>query len=562
MKTDLTRQFNLPSYTKGKSFAEASKAIENKFKDRSDKVSNETKQDLLQRLADAQEYLKEQSQPQVEPNQMMFGGDVPDEAPGIGTYIGAASTAMDLGTMAFGDTGIDTSGREDVKASDVKVGGKVASGALKGAQAGMAFGPWGAAIGGVVGAGAGLIGGTKAKKDAIEGEFNSDLKKANNYRPNDYAFGGDLNKIGVIDPNRPNRANPVDQEAESFKENTAWTNKRDAFYKDTYDAWRQQKTGNSPNHKLSQSDPVYQQFWKDTKSNWANNNPRPVNKLLANKVDSNGIFTEDYAKGGYVNKYVKGGYSNGVQESEDLYNFAKNGIDAMENPDTIPSPKTGVGNFLDKYGKKAGEVINKYGAEAMRFAPIAANLFGKIDKPTTARGSRAGTIYKPSYFDEAALTNSLNQNNLNSGLKESSGGNMGNLSTNLLAGHLNKKKAESDARLKGEAVNSAEDEKVFKSISANERINLNLDRDYNDRKARDEGAYNTAKSAQRSALFEDIGKVGRELQDKKTIKNMYGYRFDGTYVKQADGTYKDENGKVISKEAYDLGQKAKSKKSK
>jgi len=54
----LLTQFNLPSYLHGKSFAEASKAIEDKFKDREDAVSQSTKEKLLERLRDAQEFYK------------------------------------------------------------------------------------------------------------------------------------------------------------------------------------------------------------------------------------------------------------------------------------------------------------------------------------------------------------------------------------------------------------------------------------------------------------------------------------------------------------------------
>ncbi len=67
----LMKQFNLPDYIRGKSFAEASKAINSKFEDRNDKASLKTKNELLQRLADAQEYLKMQQQPNNPQEHMM-----------------------------------------------------------------------------------------------------------------------------------------------------------------------------------------------------------------------------------------------------------------------------------------------------------------------------------------------------------------------------------------------------------------------------------------------------------------------------------------------------------
>ena len=56
---EITQKFNLPKYIHGKSFAEASKIIESKFKGRTDKEAMDTKEDLMSRLRDAQEYVKE-----------------------------------------------------------------------------------------------------------------------------------------------------------------------------------------------------------------------------------------------------------------------------------------------------------------------------------------------------------------------------------------------------------------------------------------------------------------------------------------------------------------------
>tara|TARA_R100000541_G_scaffold2200_1_gene8474 strand:- start:1871 stop:3094 length:1224 start_codon:yes stop_codon:yes gene_type:complete len=57
---ELTKKFNLPRYIDGKSFAEASKIIESKFKGRTDKEAMDTKNDLMSRLRDAQEYVKQE----------------------------------------------------------------------------------------------------------------------------------------------------------------------------------------------------------------------------------------------------------------------------------------------------------------------------------------------------------------------------------------------------------------------------------------------------------------------------------------------------------------------
>jgi hypothetical protein len=78
---NLIKQFNLPGYITNKSVSDASKAIDDKFKDRQDKYAQETKKTLLDRLAQAQEHLKAQEQAQQQQiNQSMQANSqqVPD----------------------------------------------------------------------------------------------------------------------------------------------------------------------------------------------------------------------------------------------------------------------------------------------------------------------------------------------------------------------------------------------------------------------------------------------------------------------------------------------------
>ncbi len=78
---NLIKQFNLPGYVANKSVSEASKAIDNQFKDRQDKYAQETKKTLLDRLSQAQEHLKAQEQAQQQQiNQSMQANSqqVPD----------------------------------------------------------------------------------------------------------------------------------------------------------------------------------------------------------------------------------------------------------------------------------------------------------------------------------------------------------------------------------------------------------------------------------------------------------------------------------------------------
>lgn len=88
--------------------------------------------------------------------------------PGIGAYADAAIGAVGLVSMAKGDT-FNTSADSGGVGS---AGSAAFSGAAQGAQAGMAFGPLVAGIGGAVGAGAGLIGHNQAKHEYNANVYN------------------------------------------------------------------------------------------------------------------------------------------------------------------------------------------------------------------------------------------------------------------------------------------------------------------------------------------------------------------------------------------------------
>lgn len=228
---DIIKKFNLPTFVKGKSFSEASALIAKRFEGRNSPEDIATLNELQGRLQQAQEFVKAEQEKRTRPQQVatvssqetgaeplgsepasnqyeggggifaslkgMLGGGGGEgaegaggEGPGVGGYMQAAGGAMELANMAFGDKGIDTSGA--TAAPDVpSKGASTAMGAMKGAQAGKAFGPWGTAIGGVLGGAAGFIGGGKAQEEAQEADVNYDLN-LHNKASNSYKSGGQL----------------------------------------------------------------------------------------------------------------------------------------------------------------------------------------------------------------------------------------------------------------------------------------------------------------------------------------------------------------------------------
>ncbi len=68
LDANIVSQYNLPKSLIGKSVADATKMIDSKFKDRTDKISQSTKNSMLSKIAEAQEAMKPQK-PEVEQSQ-------------------------------------------------------------------------------------------------------------------------------------------------------------------------------------------------------------------------------------------------------------------------------------------------------------------------------------------------------------------------------------------------------------------------------------------------------------------------------------------------------------
>ena len=128
-----------------------------------------------------------------------FGAGLQEGASGeavagtVGSGLGALAGVAELGNMAFGDTGIDTSGATAAQPMQSKFGA-AAGGAMKGAMAGKDFGIAGTLIGGTLGGVAGLFGRGNQRKDnnmAAVNNTSANDKKFNNA----YANGGPMHAI-------------------------------------------------------------------------------------------------------------------------------------------------------------------------------------------------------------------------------------------------------------------------------------------------------------------------------------------------------------------------------
>lgn len=527
---NMVTQFNLPKSLIGKSIADATKLIDSKFEGRNDKISKSTKDIMLSKIGQAQEAMKPQEAPMeaqgmgmpqdpeemmaqesVDPSQMAYGGyKKPMFAGGFKTSqfgaglqegatsdqlsgtmaagAGALTTGVELGNLAFGKASQDISG---TGASD-RVGGfgMVGGSALKGAQAGMAFGLPGALVGGALGGIAGAVGLSKARKAET---LNTQRFATNTNRQ----FSDQLALGGKIDPPTSinNISRPLDPLA--FQKFALSQNSKALPKYGADNSWGQEsinaykKYGNAYNQAAE-----LQGIPKSVASIGANSSYRePVLGMSANDR-----VTEA---------------SSDVTSPLDF-----SIIDKRENE---KKERLGVGNIL---------------GQAARYAPIAMNAFqlSQLKKPQGERLDRLNNRYTPTQVDLAAQQNIASQelNNVSNAI-QSSGASQGAIRSSLIAAQLNKTKALSQAYSQAEDQNNQQ-----RSIS--QQFNLSVDQanvsqsnNEKDINARDQAAYRNERSKYLSEIGNNIGDVGKEEVYKDIAKKTTGYKWTGEYVKSPDG---------------------------
>lgn len=471
---ELINKFKLPSYIKGKSFADASKAIMKRFEGREDSEAVNTQKALLGRLRDAQEYVKQMSEtPETGASQAMpdatqmqgapmqnqnFLGGALDAAgaagategaagaagssgPGVEGYLQAAQGAVQIGQDIFGKTGIDTSGASS--AEYTSGAGQAGMGALKGAAAGQAFGPYGMAAGAVLGGVGGLIKGGKMNRDA-ETALRNNTYAESNATNNRFEKGGKMNSYGHGGPHDGN--DEIDY------------------------------------------------------------NVIPKENKYSSILDSVGLKSE------------------GAKES---------GLLGLENIKTPLMPDTSTPTSSTPTEKSNGP--NTYLSQALRYAPAAANLgqLLSLKKPGDEGLNRINARYKENLTDEEAIQNLVKEQT--AGTREAivgaSGGSGSTARANLIANSLNSNKALSDAYMNAVKSNQNENRTGQQFNLGVANTNLQQSNAENDINARNRGNYDTQKSKLISQLGNDVGAIGKEELFKKYPELMGAdYSWLGKYI--------------------------------
>lgn len=471
MESNIIDQFNLPSYVKGKTFAEASKAIDRKFKDREDKYSEQTKQELLSRLAEAQEYIKMQNEAiQANSTQVpdMMGGDIPA---GMEEFAGGGM--MDSQYRTY-----EPMQNETAEATKDAVGNAI---------------PWAGLFRGIEKMGVNMASQQSEKNGTIASSLFDPI--------------GGAAKVGNHEE--------IDNK---------FTNTVASVFLPGYGGMLLDKA----------------------------NEKREAKVNNANAVIHSNQFKNEFKNGGKMNSYDGGGLEDifGItpKAQADLnlgatMNTFNNSLNQVYNQPsfTMASPKS-ERSAAGLAASRGADWLKSNIGNLMTYAPILGNAIelSKLKEPVTDRGTRLDNKYNKQLFDVNSLINQVNQNDVKSALTEASGGDLGALRSNTLAANLNKSKAISDALIKGNGINRDENRFEFQTDMQRDQINANLEDRYVERKARDKGAYETTKGNLKRAMYEDIGKVGQDIVNKKLVREMFGYTWSGEYYINKDGDKKSK----------------------
>lgn len=521
----LIAKYKLPSYIKGKSFADASKAINAKFKDRNDIASKNTKNELLTRLAHAQEYLKSQEAEQIHAPEEVTEGQVYNEGQMFagGFQAPSGNLPSSIG-YSFNNSPSMSMGSADV-----------ASG-----NSGMSNAAYGA-----IGSIAGQIGNSlKSNSPTAHNQLMTDSEKKN-----ETAYEGVKSAVATAIP-IAGLFKGVESLGKGLGQSVGGDKGGDIAqgFLDPFSNVMRKDT-NVGEKALSLLDPVVAGFITNKKNNERRNKLMSKNSLAANSTFDD---TEAYANGGPIDGWYNQNnpyfmIDPGSTVPTEPLNLVPKGLSASQLPSTslrnIPVQNINVPSLTDQalYGaEKVGNFVNDNGANALRYAPTIANAYqlSKLKKPKQERLDRLSNRYNPEYVDERQLQNIAGNEMTNSiNAISETGASQGAVRNSILASALNKSKALSEAYANASATNRATNDRAQQFNLGIDQVNLNQSNTEKENFARDMGNYDTQKSKLISQLGNDIGQIGKEQVFKKYPKLM-GLRYDsnGEYFIKPDGT--------------------------
>lgn len=546
---ELIDQFHLPKYVKGKSFADASSMIMDKFRERKDPESKRTMTEMLDRLRQAQEFVKEQNktpeerqQEQMQMQEQQMQQEQPQDVnPQMEEQMMQEQPQQQIQQTQFAEGGLmgymkeNAGGIASAGAGTMNMIGDLSgegvstntataglTGAAKGAMAGAALGPIGMAGGAVLGGITSLIGSGKAKREMLEKEQN-ETQLGRNQALNTFALGGSINP----DPKYPQNPNQL---ISSFKNNqeglnyaNPYPNRSDRW--NTFNNYQQGLNSRSSGISFEGSNNKRKGFNSgmnlDTGSGINLNGKQITDEQLKSKLNARPRIDYNVQNKALIQQSLNSNVASNT--------FSKGG--QMTNQYALGDWLKTAGKNIGTAAAKTGQFLNENKGDILRYAPTAINAFqlAKLPKAEVESLNKLDNRYKPGYVDEAALQNTARENyNMTSqALSGASGGSTSALRSNILGAGLNRNKALSDAYLKSSDINRGEDARAQQFNLGVDRVNLQQSNSEKDINARNRAARDNEKSKLLSGIGTDIGEIGKEEKYKDIIEKISGYNQKG-----------------------------------
>lgn len=386
--------------------------------------------------------------------------------PDASAYLGAASTALSMGMDTFQK--YDTTNLDNIIVKQ-KGGISAAKGAISGASAGAAFGPWGLAAGAVIGGGLGLIGAGRANKAANEQDINISGSKFNNM-------------FGDLAP----ETSPV------------ISNNRVAAYGGNQFKYGDKGEGTFNNEELSKK--MAEQYF------------------LSKGLDASGNSSfgpqAEYKATSWPNYTMKDPTS--TLNKEDEKAFYSNPANAVKKEDKKAGFKIKNDSPL-KYAGAVGALSNYINSRKEKARDIRSEMITKV---TT-----------PNYFDEAIIDNKMNQemNNRSQAILATAGGSAASARAMQYANSSEINKLKSDSYFKMFEGNNAirdKDQAEIQRISDSNTGQRNLDYQAN---LQEQDYVQGRKEKARDNLYSTVEAIGQEQSDKNLVYNLSGGYKGGNY---------------------------------
>lgn len=611
LDSNIVSQYNLPKSLVGKSVADATKLIDNKFKGRNDKISQSTKNSMLSKIAEAQEAMKPQEPGMIQQEgighqipegvissgKMAYGGDLQYNSQledGIGNAIYAGA---DMYMPGVGQA---------LKFSD-QLGSSIgtAIGGSKGESIGQLISPLGT-VKGIASAiknknindipGIGIFGGqTSKQKLALENANNFAINQ-NKQFSDQYSYGGELKpkKITkqqiqdtvIVPGTNPSLSNDRFKyaigEQGGVTHGTLGTSGHYLYYdkkpgepgfnpdvhrefvtQSGYDTYMKSPQGQQYRQRLQNKTLPNVQFSLNSNMNqMSGGGPLPQNyqyPSIFNNFGSTDPYIKNIGRPGFNTngKFIKP--PTPTEDDSELappqgyYDYKRGdaNLDGTVNDSDILKTKPGFGKQVWDNTKIAGKFANDNLGNIARYAPIAANAYqlSQLEKPQYQRLDRLSNRYQPEYVDEAQLQNIAKQsmNNTVNAISQS-GASQGQIRASILGSQLQRTKALSDSYGQAAAQNRATNDRAQTFNLGVDQVNLQQSNNELDINDRNKGNYDTQKSKLISQLGNDIGNVGNEQIYKKIAVTTTGYNWLAEFQK-ANPTATPKQAEVAAKKA-------------